>query len=284
MKKRTKLLGILLMAGFIFLPLSNASSSKNEPMIVLAEEDSSTEFEEVTYTYIGINGNGSITITLISETECRITLIIDEVIEAEEILTYTIEGDILTVYEDDEWLQFKIDGTTLEPYDYSGREEDEETENKGVFDELLDELKEYKETYLDPLLGGLTLSTIISVCMTILLAIYNKKINAKHKKDVEEYYDNLKNNMNKIDEVLEMARKQNEISNMVINSFSNSVKQIEEQLSKLYSETEKIEYMKNALIGVSKIVSIQASSSKEAIRMGVSEEINQLKAEIEKIK
>lgn len=293
MKRKIKLLSTLLILGTISIPFITNKPSNNVAVAFAEEESSlSSEFEKVIYTYE--NENGTIIITLISETICNIELNSNNE-QLEYTMSYSLIGNLLTVYNEFGKATFEVDGTnitnllSIDKYDTENTETEEKEETNN--NQILDNWNKWRETYIEPLLTGVSLSTIVSTILTIFFAIKNKKLNVQNKELNTQVQSQVQETLKLIADFIEESKKilhsvtdQNDLVNNLSNSFASSVEEINKQLTTLYEATAKSEAVKNLLVIMSSIISKLANSSREALKIGISEDINKLADEAKKIK
>ena len=170
--------------AFLFLGLLGLAFLTIPTITLNAEESVSTEVSESDFEqkkYVYEEENNICEITLLNEDECSVLLTYDgETIEG--ITTYSLEDNVLTLYNPDELgtpqtISFELNSDgTLTPL--LEENETEDSEENIVFEDLILELEE-KIEYYKSLLENETLRTVIEAIITFLVILIARLIENK---------------------------------------------------------------------------------------------------------
>lgn len=170
--------------AFLFLGLLGLAFLSIPTITLNAEESVSTDVSESDFeqkTYVYEEENNICEITLLNEDECSVLLTYDgETIEG--ITTYSLEDNVLTLYNPDEsgtpqTISFELNSDgTLTPL--LEENETEDSEENIVFEDLILEL-EGKIEYYKSLLENETFRTVIEAIITFLVILIARLIENK---------------------------------------------------------------------------------------------------------
>ncbi len=259
-------------------------------------------FEEKTFVYE--NENGIMTIKLTSETDCEV------VYEEESVIcTYSLdENDVLTIIKEDGTefdYKFKVDyeNNTLSIYEQDKNSEWEDAKDTiidwttdidgdGIPDKIKGLLDKIENTQL---IGGITVGSLITLCLSLLgsyvsYLIQKKKFkavnqanldNANTTKEVikknEEIQNNINNLKNNLLTILEnFVRTSNNINNTSnantqellakIETFTKDIQEFETKLKELDGTNEKIEVLLDNQLKI-------AQNSNEMVAKGIAKDL-----------
>lgn len=273
MKKR-RIIGISLslLIGLSIIGIKNYHSVS----IAYAEEDSSlvAEFEEKTYYY------EHLTITLLNESEC---LIEDTQNKDSLKTTYAIIDGLLYVFNPqnhEEYLCFTInEDASLSKYEIKTNEESD-----GFYKETISKINSFKDTYLVPLLSGVSLASILSAIMSLVIAYLNRKTNNKNKISIDNLIVSVTDIISNTTSLINELNKQNLISNNIKTAFEVSTSDLLKKIELLTDKAESIEAYKDVLISLSAIITNFISNNAECVKNGVARDVNKINEQIKQLK
>lgn len=270
MKKKLFLLPLLALGA-----LFGMSCVSNSPVAVRAEEVVEVEepaFEEKTYTYVC--DKGTITVILKSANELELIMTSNEGEVRQATCSYIRVGNVITMDLFGQEFKIEVNDETLAFIEYV----EEQAED------WQDKLNEFKETYLAPLLGGVSITSVVSALISIVLAIINRKTNGKIKESNKETIDLsvsvLKSAANLIDEMKEF----NSISEETRKQFKEATDNLLKNVVELSGKTEQMLKIKDCVNQLVLIEEKIASHSKELVASGVAEDIHKLIEDVNNIK
>ncbi len=276
MGKKLKLLGLMLFAWLV--PLGAFEFQRSTPVMAFAADNTSIQYD---YKYE--SDDVTCYITLLNDIECKITLIIDGE-EKETIAKYEITNNILTIFNsENEEVQFTIEGNNLMPITTDDITSTNEKNESG----LLDNWENWKETYIDPLLAGVSITSIISAMLSLAMAYLNHKSNKKSNAEVHQSKEDNKllisaitEFMEKMNDILAKLENENKNSQTLKDDFSITSQELLNKISELVEQTENLQKLKTIIVTLATIESKIAQCSKEVVQSGVGEDIAKLADQI----
>jgi len=270
MKKKLFLLPLLALGA-----LFGMSCSLNNAVVVKAEEISEvTEaaFEEKTYNYVC--EEGTITITLKSEHELEFVFAPKEGEAQTTICSYVRVDNNITINLLGNELKIVVNDETMTFIEY--------VEDKG--EEWQEKFNNFKDTYLTPLLGGVSIASVLSAVISIVLAFINRKTNGKIKESNEKTINLSVNVLTAGSKLIEEMQKSKEISENTRKEFKEASDLLIKQIVELSGKTEEMLKLKSCVNQLVLIEQKITAHSKELVASGVAEDIAKLVNDIESIK
>jgi len=173
-------------------------------------------------------------------------------------LTASLNNEVSIVHAADE-----------EPPITEGTSEDDATFWEGVYN-----------TYLMPIFGTVTITSIASAALSIIVAVANRKSN---KKNIVETRESIANALivvnalaSSVDILLKAIQEGNTIAEETKQTFIDSVKVLLKNLALLMDKTQELTQFKPILITLSEIQGKIALASKELVAAGIGESVNVL--------
>lgn len=275
MKKWRNLLFVTL--GLAFCVGFSCACASKQAVMVRAEGE--VTFEQKTYVYE--DENGKAILVLLSETEFSLTI-------GEETKngTYTKNGNILTLAIDESFIDVEINdilGTFGEPTIV----EEQSVEEKSWFQ------KNY-ETYVVPLLSGVSITSILSMVVTIVFtSVKNKKLDQKVLAITEKANEKYQYTEDKLVEVKEILKEVHEIyqltlNNEKVNSEAKTFLQekVKYMVSVVDGNSEKVNKIDDLVKILTLLTQLQIKVSKqsaEIVKSGIIEDINEITQLVKKL-
>lgn len=135
-------------------------------------------------------------------------------------------------------------------------------------------------TYLMPIFGTVTITSIASAALSIIVAVANRKSN---KKNIVETRESIANALivvnalaSSVDILLKAIQEGNTIAEETKQTFIDSVKVLLKNLALLMDKTQELTQFKPILITLSEIQGKIALASKELVAAGIGESVNVL--------
>lgn len=135
-------------------------------------------------------------------------------------------------------------------------------------------------TYLMPIFGTVTITSIASATLSIIVAVANRKSN---KKNIVETRESIANALivvnalaSSVDILLKAIQEGNTIAEETKQTFIDSVKVLLKNLALLMDKTQELTQFKPILITLSEIQGKIALASKELVAAGIGESVNVL--------
>lgn len=173
-------------------------------------------------------------------------------------LTASLNNEVSIVHAADE-----------EPPITEGTSEDDATFWEGVYN-----------TYLMPIFGTVTITSIASAALSIIVAVANRKSN---KKNIVETRESIANALivvnalaSSVDILLKAIQEGNTIAEETKQTFIDSVNVLLKNLALLMDKTQELTQFKPILITLSEIQGKIALASKELVAAGIGESVNVL--------
>lgn len=249
-----------------------AQASKQESVICVRAEE---EFVEKTYTFECPDGTA--VIVLKSPNECEITLTYN----GEEPVTKTFScvrvGNVLTIDFDGEEMRVELNDETMTFIEYIEElsDEDKLTEDEKTFKEWA---VEKWETFVAPLVGGISLTAILSFAMTMFFNwLKNKKL--------DEKLVDVKNNLNECQLILKTltgiydnVKETREINEETQGALKEAVEKILSMLNLNNEKMDKIEKIQPILKLLVELETKVAKASDEAIKAGIIDDVREIES------
>lgn len=158
-------------------------------------------------------------------------------------------------------------------------------ENMG--DKIKDEISNFKDTYLVPLLSGVSLTSVIGALFSLLMAFINRKNNKKSNeeliqssKQVERVVELAISIIKTTTQIMEEIQTQNKIAENTRMDFQKSAKELLDKVSELTKETQALQKLKPIMVSLATIDSKMALSNANVIKNGLGEDISELSEQI----
>lgn len=277
MKKGLKfvlLTSVLALAG-VSTTAACLSASINQPAIAVYAE---AAFEQKAYTLT--DGETVFTLTLLTETECslrrqNLTDGADETIMA----TYVREENVLTLTYNEQKIILELNDETMTFGEHIPTVEEE----TNIFEKLWDEFEAWKETYLVPLLSGVSITTIVTLLINVVLTIVREKLARKRENTAREEHEHAEALIAQaytvialVKEVFENVRTQVLQNDALKQLVENKLIELEKILNKNSREISKINKIEPILKLLVQIQGKLALVSENAIASGITADINEL--------
>ena len=144
-------------------------------------------------------------------------------------------------------------------------------------------IENFKNTYLVPLLSGVSVASVFSLAMSVGLSVYNSKVNKKTRtliaNCIDQTFSTLKM-FNAIRQELEMA---NKLSEATTKSLDEAFRKLFDQLGLLEKATDKVEAVKEAIVLLGEMQKELAKLDKQAVSSGVTKKLVQLEAKLKEL-
>lgn len=240
------------------------------PIVVKAEE---AEVTEKVYTYEQDENNVA-TITLRSDFTFHINVISDGELLIDVEGSYTREGNVVTLVYNGESLVIEVNDATMSFFEYV------EKEGEG----FIDKVNDFKDTYLVPLLSGVSITSVLSAIISICFAIVNRKTNGKIKSSNDETADLANGIIKSANTLIESINTQTKLEDEVMKKCIDQTRECIGKVAELTNSTDKLCQIKEAIEKLAKLQTIIASHSQELVSMGIAEELNKLLEDIKSLK
>lgn len=278
MKKGLKIVlltSVLALAG-VSTTAACLSASINQPAITVYAEE---EFEQKAYTLT--DGETVLTLTLLTETECSLRRQIlaegkDETIMA----TYVRDGNIVTITYNEEQIVIEVNDETMTFGEYIPPVVGDE---ENVFEELWSKFEAWKETYLVPLLSGVSITTIVTLLINVILTIVREKRATKRENTASEEHEHAEALIAQayavialVKDVFEHIKTQVLQNDALKQLIENKLNELEKLLNKNSREITKINKIEPILKILVQIQGKLALVNENAIASGITADINEL--------
>lgn len=214
------------------------------------------------------------------------------------------EKQVQPLFAEGETSEVQEDSSSEPKEDLTSYEEEQEptsAEENKLNDEIAEKIKQFKDTYLVPILSGVSVTSILSAVFTITLAFINRKTNkristsndttqanvAQFMINVEAKFTALSNKVenmltlaNRVVDTAEEAKKlYDEMFDMIKGKFNEIVNEI----NGLTDSTEKMLVMKKCMIMLINLEAELSKSNPQAISSGVVKQIAEINEEAKKM-
>lgn len=143
-------------------------------------------------------------------------------------------------------------------------------------EEFIQKLKNAWDTYLVPILGSVSIASVLSAAISIALAIFNRKTNIKNRKEIIETTTLSATVITTATALMNEIRAGNVVMEETKIAFAKASEELLKKVAELTGKTEDLQKLKPVLAALASIQVKVAQGSKELIRNGVSEDINNL--------
>lgn len=286
-KKFLLLLPVIALFGvmaFAFKPVNtfNIAYAETSEVAPNQENDNSQEatsetFQEKVYTYE--EEGEAFALTLISETEFTLTdgtdIIRGVYVRENNVVTLNYEGDSLKVVVDDLKGTFgQYEASVVDEVIATGKENIEKT--KGV-------IEEFKNTFLVPLLSGVSIFSLLTTSISITLAVLNKRSNGKIREKMTEVVGKAIDIVDQAVEMKNKATQQFEETKRLANDLKEQGKVFAEQVKDTKEKVEKLYGLKDNMILLAEIEAKKLANEGNAVATGLAEDVNKLVEDTKKL-
>lgn len=235
-------------------------------------------FQEKVYTYS--DDESVVTLTLLSETECSVRLQ-DLLVKLDEtyLATYTRENNIISIIYNGNSVSVQVNDETMTFSQYVPSVESE----KNQFEEIWEKFENWKETYLVPLLGGVSIASIISMIASILLTIIREKRATKRELQASEKFTQAQALIAKayatialVEEVFNHIKTQISQNDELRKEIEEKLTTLEKILSKNSRDIAKLNKIEPILKLLVQVQGKLALSNDSAITSGIVTDVNEL--------
>ena len=245
------LLALGLMVGGLSIkaPIQAVHAEETQEVVVTEETYTCTEGDETMYLTLKSDFTGSITYG-------------EDTID----FTYTREGDIVSIILNGEMIQVQLN---LENHTFGEPELNISEENE---ESVSDKISNFKNTYLVPLLSGVSLFSILSFAMSIIGFISNRN----YKRDRSSAEDNVLTKvldlMGLFTKLLTEISNTNTLSKDTKAAFELAVKEFTKSLDELKSVPAKVDKVAKCEVGLAQVLSKIAANDPKLISCGIAED------------
>lgn len=136
----------------------------------------------------------------------------------------------------------------------------------------------FKNTYLVPLLSGVTVASVLSMALSIGLAVYNSKVNKKTRTLVKGCIEQILSTLKVLNALVSEFEQSNRLSKATLKLIDESFQKLLAQLSLLEKATKKTEELKEAVVLIGQMQKELAKVDRQAVSSGVAKTLVQLEA------
>lgn len=171
----------------------------------------------------------------------------------------------------------------------SSQIEENQSQNN-VGDKIKDEIADFKDTYLIPLLSGVSITSVLGALFSLLMAFLNRRSNKKSNeeiiqssKQVESVVELAASIIKTTSQIMEEIQKQNEIAESTRMDFQKSANELLVKISELTKETQDLQKLKPIMVSLASIDSKIALSNADVIKNGFGEDIARISEQIKSL-
>jgi hypothetical protein len=267
------LLGSVLACATASTMYACISESVQEPAIVAYAEET---FQEKSYVYS--HEDGVATLTLLNDIDCSIRLqIFSEEFDETIYATYTRDVNVVTIYLPEGEFTVEVNDETMTFGEYLPPEE------PNVFENIWSEFEVWKETYLVPLLSGVSITSIVSLIATILLTIIREKRASKREANAVEKHNQAEALISQAYAVIGMVKdvfehiktqiNQNEVLKQLVEEKLSELQKIISKNSREIMKINKIEPILKLLVQIEGKLAV---ANENAVASGILTDVNEL--------
>lgn len=143
--------------------------------------------------------------------------------------------------------------------------------------------EKFKDTFLVPILSGVSVTSIASMLISVVFAFLNRSTNKKIMGSNSETISIALKVIEQNAVLIEKMEESNKINQEAIDEFKKSTAQIIEKVSSLATTTENLLKIKDILIIYSEIETKLAMSNEIAVAKGISKDISDLNNKIKEL-
>lgn len=163
-------------------------------------------------------------------------------------------------------------------------------DDKTIGDKIKDEISNFKDTYLVPLLSGVSITSVLGAIFSLIMAILNRKNNKKSNDEIIESSKQVANVAALATKIIQVTmqimdeiKNQNAIAENTRLEFQQSSKALFEEIATLTNKTEELQNLKPILATLATIDSKIALCSSEVIKNGLGTDIATLAEQIKSL-
>lgn len=163
-------------------------------------------------------------------------------------------------------------------------------DDKTLGDKIKDEITNFKDTYLVPLLSGVSITSVLGAIFSLIMAIINRKCNQKSNSELIESSKQLASVATLATQIIQVTmqimdeiKAQNLIAENTRLEFQKSSKILFNQIASLTHKTEELQGLKPILATLATIDSKIALCSSEVVKSGLGTDIALLAEQIKSL-
>lgn len=265
----------LLLVPFLALGLVvGGLSMKSAPTAVHAEEIVEVEVAEETFT-CEEDGNKA-TLVLKSDYTFSMTL------EAADGLSNTVSGSYTR---NENIVTLVFGGSTidlsLDVINHTFGDVEELTPSENSEESVSDKISNFKDTYLVPLLSGVSIASLVSIFLSILGFVLNRKFKHERKESEDVVLGSVLNLISKFTELLTEISTTNALSKDTAKAFTTECDNLLKQFEFTKDIPTTMAKVAKCEVAIANIVSKIAAHSKDLVSCGIAEDcqavVNELK-------
>ena len=154
---------------------------------------------------------------------------------------------------------------------------------KTWLDSINDTINNFKDTYLTPLIGGVSIVAVLQSILSIAVAISNFKNNSKTKENMQECKTNVDNVTSlstdlkaSVEKIIDELKTQNQIASLNKQELKNATDKMLLEMERITNYTQDFSEVKESIKALASIIVKLALLEDDVIKSGIGEEIKQL--------
>lgn len=156
----------------------------------------------------------------------------------------------------------------------------EENEEKKSWEETL---KDFKDSYLVPILGSVSITSVVSLCVSIVCSVFNRKTNKLIKLSNADTISLCTNVVKSATALITEVHQGNAITDATKNMFLEQTNNLIERMELLAKKSEKVAEIKDVIACLVEVQNEIYKLDPKAITSGVSEKIAKLNDTVKQI-
>ncbi len=243
----------------------------------LAETEATEQFEIKTYTFEDEDGYANLTLTTFEEYQMDIQYL--EYVGGFSGY-YTRIENVITLF-------YKANTITIEVNDETMTFAEYAPEANDPISDFVGEIKQFKNTYLVPIFGGVSISSIIGTIVSMVIVfVYKKmvkdlkermeKLSSEDQQKNDDARKDIKKTLKDINEYIEVLKEEKEITEEMRDKLAAAVNKIADKIAELSNKTEQLAKLRTITTQLIKIIGAFVQTNKELVASGVGEEIEKL--------
>jgi predicted nuclease with TOPRIM domain len=148
-------------------------------------------------------------------------------------------------------------------------------------------IEQFKDTYLVPIFGGVSISSIIGTIVSMVITfVYRKivkdlkermeKLSSEDQQKIDNVHNEIKYTLTKLGEYIELVKEEKTITAEARKELVAEVNKIADKIAELSNKTEQLAKLRTITTQLIKVIGAFVQTNKELVASGVGEEIEKL--------
>ena len=140
----------------------------------------------------------------------------------------------------------------------------------------IEEIKNFKDTFLVPLLSGVSIFSLVTTAISITLAVLNKKSNGQVRAKAMEIIEKATDVVNVANKIKESAQAQYEETKALALEVKGKAQELIESGKKTQEEVKRLYNLKDSMVCLLEVEAKKLANEGNAVASGLAEDVNKL--------